>query len=297
MTGFQASSAADTVVLTSLSGAGRSEAARILEDLGFLCLNHVLPELVPAFVQNYAPLNPRLALCLATLPGQDVQAALIATRLALRTASRQALHLFVDCSEEVLLGRYALSRRPHPWFNGEGLLAAIRHERRALESVRDWADEVIDTSALSPAQLRTRIVALVNGEAPELPVTLMSFGFKRGLPADAQVALDIRFLPNPYYESALRPLSGLDSAVASYVFASEQAQQTYRSLLEFLRFLLQQYRGDRRSQLLIAVGCTGGQHRSVAFVERLAQELAAEGTACRTVHRDLVANRLQEVSL
>ncbi|BAC92104.1 RNase adapter RapZ [Gloeobacter violaceus] len=298
MTSFSApGSPVDTVLLTSPAGAGRTEAIRIFEDLGYLCLNHVWPELVPTFLKHYAPIAPRLVLCLASRPEADAQAGLIAARVALRSLARTTVHVHLDCPEGVLLSRYALTRRPHPWFDhGKGLLAAIRAERTALEPVRALADEVVDTGPLELAQLRVHLGALVGGRPTELPVTVMSFGFKRGVPADAQFVLDIRFLPNPYYESALKPLTGLDVGVAEYVFASEQSQATYRSLLEFLRFLLHQYRQDRRSQLLIAIGCTGGQHRSVAFVERLSGDLAAEGFACRPSHRDLAVNRLQELS-
>jgi RNase adapter protein RapZ len=193
------------------------------------------------------------------------------------------------------LGRYALSRRPHPWFaQTKSLLGSIQAERVALESVRDLADEVIDTSTLSSKQLRHKLEALVLETLPEVPITVMSFGFKHGLPKDAQFALDIRFLPNPFYLEALRPLSGLDAPVRDYVMAGNQAQETYSHLLGMLQFLLAQYCQDRRSQLLIAIGCTGGQHRSVAFVERLAVDLRQEGFQCDAIHRDLKPHPTQE---
>ncbi|MBC7881730.1 MAG: RNase adapter RapZ [Anaerolineae bacterium] len=281
-------SSVDTIVLTSLSGAGGTETLRLLEDLGFLALDHVLPGLISTLVEIYTPRNPRLVLRIDIRPDDDLANAVLEIGLALKASGRKPMHLFLECSDEVLLGRYALSRRPHPWFGRtKSLLGAIQAEREALESVRHLADEVIDTSTLSSNQLRQRLEALVLETAPELPITIMSFGFKHGLPKDAQFVLDIRFLPNPFYLEALRPLSGLDAPVRDYVMAGNQAQETYRQLSGMLQFLLAQYCQDRRSQLLIAIGCTGGQHRSVAFVERLAADLCQEGFRCDTTHRDL----------
>jgi RNase adapter protein RapZ len=288
-------SSVDTIVLTSLSGAGGTETLRLLEDLGFLVLNHVLPELVSTLVESYTPRNPRLVLQVDIQPNEDLHKAVVEICLALKSSGRLPVHLFLECSDEVLLGRYALSRRPHPWFaQTKSLLGSIQAERVALESVRDLADEVIDTSTLSSKQLRHKLEALVLETLPEVPITVMSFGFKHGLPKDAQFALDIRFLPNPFYLEALRPLSGLDAPVRDYVMAGNQAQETYSHLLGMLQFLLAQYCQDRRSQLLIAIGCTGGQHRSVAFVERLAVDLRQEGFQCDAIHRDLKPHPTQE---
>jgi RNase adapter protein RapZ len=288
-------SSVDTIVLTSLSGAGGTETLRLLEDLGFLVLNHVLPELVSTLVESYTPRNSRLVLQVDIQPNEDLHKAVVEICLALKSSGRLPVHLFLECSDEVLLGRYALSRRPHPWFaQTKSLLGSIQAERVALESVRDLADEVIDTSTLSSKQLRHKLEALVLETLPEVPITVMSFGFKHGLPKDAQFALDIRFLPNPFYLEALRPLSGLDAPVRDYVMAGNQAQETYSHLLGMLQFLLAQYCQDRRSQLLIAIGCTGGQHRSVAFVERLAVDLRQEGFQCDAIHRDLKPHPTQE---
>ncbi len=284
----------DTILLTAPSGAGKTEALRAFEDLGFVGFSHVLPELATVLIQTYTPYSPRLVLCLEPRTG-SIREDLLAVHLELKRLGRSALHVALDCSDEVLLQRYALSRRPHPWFaKTGGMLAAVRAEREALAPAIELAHELIDTSALTPAQLRARLQALVEGTLPELPVTIMSFGFKHGIPADAQFVLDIRFLPNPYYDPQLKALTGRDEPVHRYVFASEQSQQTYRALIEFLRFMLIQYRQDRRSQLLIAIGCTGGQHRSVAFVERLRSDLSLEGFTCTVNHRDLAA-QLQEL--
>lgn len=288
-------SSVDTIVLTSLSGAGGTETLRLLEDLGFLALDHVLPRLISTLVESYTPRNPRLVLRIDIRPDDDLPNAVLEIGLALKAFGRQPVHLFLECSDEVLLGRYALSRRPHPWFGRtKSLLGGIQAEREVLESVRYLADEVIDTSTLSSNQLRQRLEALVLETAPELPITIMSFGFKHGLPKDAQFVLDIRFLPNPFYLEALRPLSGLDAPVRNYVMAGNQAQETYRHLLGMLQYLLAQYCRDRRSQLLIAIGCTGGQHRSVTFVERLVTDLCQEGFRCDTTHRDLKPHPHQE---
>jgi len=193
-------SSVDTIVLTSLSGAGGTETLRLLEDLGFLALDHVLPGLISTLVESYTPRNPRLVFRIDIRPDDDLTNAVLEIGLALEASGRKPMHLFLECSDEVLLGRYALSRRPHPWFGRtKSLLGAIQAEREVLESVRHLADEVIDTSTLSSNQLRQRLEALVLETAPELPITIMSFGFKHGLPKDAQFVLDIRFLPNPFY--------------------------------------------------------------------------------------------------
>ncbi|MBC8122435.1 MAG: RNase adapter RapZ [Gemmatimonadaceae bacterium] len=282
----------NTVLVTSVSGAGKTEATRILEDLGFLCLNHVSPGRISTRIADYEA-GERLALVLEYRPGRsDPRHSLTEAHFALKEVGRLPLHLFLDCDEEVLLRRYALSRRPHPWADGEGLLSAIRHERRVLAPVRDLADLCIDTSAMSVAQLRGHIESAYRGTKPDLPVTLMSFGFKYGIPTDAQFVLDIRFLPNPYYDLDLRPQSGKEVAVRDYVFAGRQAQETYSHIFGLLKFLLVRYHEDRRSQLLLAVGCTGGQHRSVAFIERLSVELTGPGYQLCPVHRDLERNRL-----
>jgi len=278
----------DTILLTSLSGAGRTEALRTFEDLGYFCLDRTLPALVATLAAHHAPLYPKLVFGLEAHPNEDIEAQILEVRYGLKERGRVPLHLFLDCSDEVLLGRYALSRRPHPWFErAHSLQGAIEMERAALAGARALADAVIDTSALGVAELRSRLTALLVSEPQTAPVTLMSFGFKRGIPADAQFVIDIRFLPNPYYDLHLRPLSGRDAPVCEYVFGCVQAQQTYTRLSELLRFLLGQYRQDRRGQLLFAVGCTGGQHRSVAFVERLVAELRSEGIGCHCIHRDL----------
>lgn len=285
----------DTIVLTALSGAGGTETLRLLEDLGFLALHHVLPELVSTLVESYALRNPRLVLRVDIQPDKDLHRVVLEVCSALKASGRFPMHLFLECSDEVLLGRYALSRRPHPWFGQtKSLLGGIQAERAMLESVRDLADEVIDTSTLSSHQLRQNLEALVLETVPEVPITIMSFGFKHGLPRDAQFVLDIRFLPNPFYLEALRSLSGLDAPVRDYVMAGNQAQETYSHLSKMIHFLLTQYCQDRRSQLLIAIGCTGGQHRSVAFVERLAVDLRQEGFQCDTTHRDLKPHPIQE---
>jgi len=259
-----------TLVLTGLSGSGRSTVLNLFEDLGYFVMDNFLPALIPAFLDLPRP-HQLLALEIAPTDPQQVHVALT----QLKDAGLEPRLVFVEAATQTLLARYALTRRPHPLItHADSLEEAIDRERECLAPLRQWAWAVLDTTESSVKVLRTQVEALISGQVPAMTVTLMSFGYKYSVPTEANLIFDIRFLPNPYYELALRPLTGLHQAVVDYVFHYPEAQTTFATIAETTGFFLTQYRQERRGQVTIAIGCTGGQHRSVAFVEKLAQHLS-----------------------
>ncbi len=260
------------LVITGLAGSGRSTILKILEDFGYHCLANFPPALIPAFLALNTVAD-RLAIEL-NLDTTANLAELPIALYALKDAQRQPLLVFVEAATPTLLSRYALTRRPHPLIvQSTSLEAAIEADRQHLAPVRQQAQLVLDTSEWQMKDLRTHVELVVGGQAPPVSVTVMSFGYKYGVPREANLVFDIRFLPNPYYEDHLRPLTGMQVEVASYVFNYAAALKTYAQIEQTVAFFLEQYREERRGQVTIAIGCTGGQHRSVAFVERLAQAL------------------------
>lgn len=279
---------ADILLITGLSGAGRSGAAAVLEDLGWYVIDNLPTELVDTIVE------------LVGRPGSDIEhLALVAGRqhvallpkvAALREAGHRVRLLYLDSATSVLVQRYDATRRKHP-LDGEaaGLVEAIELERAQLEPVRSAADLVIDTSDLNVHQLKAKIVgAFDDAEVGErLNVAIESFGYKHGLPLDADVVMDVRFLPNPHWIEELRPLTGHDPAVRSYVLETPEAAAFLERFEQLLVSLLPAYLSEGRAYLTIAIGCTGGRHRSVAVVEELARRLRVHGHAVHTGHRDL----------
>jgi len=266
-----------SVLITGLAGAGKSTALRALEDGGYYCIDNLPVGLLDALL-NRPPVagDQPLALVMDLRdPGFGVE---VLDRLGARI-------LFLEAEGGVLIRRFQESRRPH-WLGGGRLADGIAAERRMLAPVRERADHVIDTSCLSPHQLKAMVLSLVGGEG-EVAVWITSFGFKYGLPPEADMVLDVRFLPNPHFVADLRPLTGREPVVADYVFQGETASRFFERLLPLLEFLLPQYQREGKSYFTLAVGCTGGRHRSVAVAERLATLLAERGIAARVFHRQL----------
>jgi RNase adapter protein RapZ len=207
----------------------------------------------------------------------------------LRARGHQVEVLFIEASDEALVRRYHESRRRHP-LGGEGnVLDAIRAEQKALAQVREAADRVVDTSALTVHQFRDQLVSMYGGPQARAGMTtsLVSFGFKHGVPIDADLVFDVRFLPNPHFVEPLRPLDGRDAAVQQFIFEHPESRELLERLEDLLRFLLPAYLREGKAYLTIAIGCTGGRHRSVALVEELRRFLEAEGFPPSVVHRDL----------
>lgn len=277
----------EVALITGLSGAGRSGAAKAIEDLGWYVVDNLPTSLVEKIVElASAPSNgiDRLAL----VAGRD-HGALLQRVAALRAAGHQVTLLFLDASTPELVRRYDATRRRHPLADeAEGLVESIELERERTQPVREAADLVIDTSNLNVHQLKERIVSSFATTAGEqLQIAVESFGFKHGLPLDADIVMDVRFLPNPHWDEDLRPLTGHDPAVRDYVIERAVTQEFLDHLETLLVSVLPSYQAEGRSYLTIAIGCTGGRHRSVAITEELARRLRNGGTAVRTGHRDI----------
>lgn len=287
----------ELVILSGLSGAGKSSASRALEDMGFYCVDNIPSPLMEALIHGLGNL-PEMAgeeqrYCLVT----DVRSVerfgeMGKSLRSLKEAHPEIRIVFLEARDEVLLSRYKQTRRNHPLAQTASLSDAIREERRLLANVRAIATDLIDTSDLTAAQLREQLFTAFRreGETHRLWIRLASFGFKYGLPLDADLVLDVRFLANPYYVDALRPLSGQDPAVRDYVFASGEAERFLEMVTACFREFLAAYQREGKVRLNVAVGCTGGRHRSVAVSEALASRLRELGYRVVLDHRDL--NRL-----
>jgi UPF0042 nucleotide-binding protein len=280
----------DVLLITGLSGAGRSQAADVMEDLGWNVVDNLPTPLVEKIVElasGPASTLGKLALVVGTGPHQSDILTAIAN---VEAAGHRVQILFLEASTAELVRRYEQTRRRHPLDNGStGLLDAIERERRLLDRVRGEADLVMDTTALNVHQLKSRLLVAFPPEPdrPTLQVAIMSFGYKHGLPLDADIVMDVRFLPNPHWDEMLRPLTGHDDAVREYVMAAPEARAFLDSFEALLAQLLPAYGAEGKSYLTVAVGCTGGRHRSVTIVEQLVGWLRANGFAPRVSHRDL----------
>lgn len=279
---------AQFVVVTGLSGAGRSQAGATLEDLGWYVMDNIPTALITKVVDLVSGTGPeaqRVALVVGRDAGQlgDLQAAIG----QLRASGEAVKVLFLDASDEVLVRRFEGTRRRHP-LGQEGVLEAIFDERQRLEAIKEMADVVVDTSELNVNQLRERLADLFGGdEATAMQILVMSFGFKHGVPIDVDNVLDVRFLPNPYWVEEMRPLTGLDEPVRRYVLGQPEAKEFLERADYLLKFLVPAYVKEGKSYLTIAIGCTGGRHRSVVLVEEIADRLRKMGYNPSTIHRDV----------
>jgi UPF0042 nucleotide-binding protein len=279
------------VVVTGMSGAGKSFAIKCLEDMGFFCVDNLPTTLMPTFadlVVRSQQSPQRVAL------GVDVRAGeylshLIDEIAALRARGHRVEMLFLEASDEALVRRYHETRRRHPLAGDGQVLDGILAERKALANLREIADRIIDTSALTVHQFKDQLVTQYGSPRARtgLAPALISFGFKHGIPIDADLVFDIRFLPNPHFVDALRPLDGRDERVSEFIFKHEESRELLRRLEELLDFLLPAYQREGKAYLTVAVGCTGGRHRSVSFVEALRRFLEKRGFPPSIVHRDM----------
>jgi UPF0042 nucleotide-binding protein len=277
------------VVITGLSGAGRTQAANALEDLGWFVIDNLPPSLIDKVAElAQAPGSSieRVALVIGPRAGlEDLSTSLA----ALRATNARVRVLFLDASDKVLVRRYTDTRRRHPLGEGEGIVETIERERASLEPVKAEADVVVDTTDLNVHQLRDRIVALFGSELPGagMQTTVLSFGYKHGLPLDADLVVDCRFLPNPHWVEELRPQTGQDPEVRSYVMRFPQTTEFLRRLDSLLDLLLPSYVQEGKSYLTLALGCTGGRHRSVVIAVEMAKLLRRRGFEASLVHRDV----------
>jgi UPF0042 nucleotide-binding protein len=286
----------ELVVITGMSGAGRSQAMHAFEDLGYFCIDN----LPPAFIHQLVDLTH--------LPGSHIRKIAVvsdvraqeffdelAGELHRLEAAGVAFHvLFLEADDEVLVRRFKETRRLHPLSaEGDSVLDSIDAEREALADIRGRADLVIDTSELKPAELRTVIRErfLTGDIADSMAVTVVSFGFKYGVPTDTDIVMDVRFLPNPFYMAEFRDRTGLEEPVRRFVLERQEAQKFLEAWLSLLDLLLPNYLIEGKTHLVLALGCTGGMHRSVALAEETASHLANKGYRVAVSHRDIAKDR------
>jgi UPF0042 nucleotide-binding protein len=279
------------VIITGLSGAGKSHAIKCFEDMGFFCVDNLPTTLIPTFAELIARSRQdvsRVALGIDVREGEYLSH-LLESLHELKRRGHAVEVLFLEASEESLVRRYHESRRRHPLGTEGNVLDAIRAERKAMAHMREVADRIIETSNLNVHQLKAQLSELyvTPHVRSGLTASLVSFGFKHGIPFDADLVFDVRFLPNPHFVDELRALDGRDRRVRDFVLGHEEARELMTRLRDLLKFLLPFYQREGKAYLTVAVGCTGGRHRSVTFVEELRAFLDSLGYTPTVVHRDL----------
>jgi UPF0042 nucleotide-binding protein len=280
----------DVTIITGMSGAGRSEAAHVLEDLGFFVIDNMPPSLISkvAELARDSERPVRYGLVVDVRSG-DFLDELRTARNELGAMGARVRILFLDASDEVLVRRYEASRRRHPLSDSDRVSDGITHERELLNELRGEADILVDTSSVNVHELRERLRPSFadDAAATRLQTSIVSFGYKHGLPLDVDLVFDCRFLPNPHWIETLRPLSGRDEPVREYVLAQPETGHFLEELDRLFALLLPSFEKERKSYLSIGVGCTGGQHRSVVLAEELGRLLSARGYPAKVHHRDV----------
>jgi len=285
-------SAAPFVVVSGLSGAGKSHALRALEDLGYFCVDNLPVALIPAFANLVLKekRHARGAVVVDVREGEELLRFPGEYRRLKKAYGRRVRLVFLEANDNVLVRRFSETRRPHPIYTAPSVGDGIANERRLLQPLRRLADQVVDTSRLTVHELRRRILESTGGShrAAPLRVNVMSFGFRHGIPGEADMVYDVRFLPNPHFVTALRPWTGKHARVARYVLGSAVARRFVSLTERYLRFLLPQYVREGKTYLTIAIGCTGGRHRSVAMAEEIGRRLKrVRGVDVQVRHRDV----------
>jgi RNase adapter protein RapZ len=280
------------VLVTGLSGAGKSTATKALEDLGFFCIDNLpvmlLPKLLELVSHGASDEVQRIAIVVDAREGRFLDS----TQAALdevREEGHQLEVIFLDCADEALIRRFSETRRRHP-LSDESVQEGIAQERRMLSQLRALADHVVDTTRMNVHELRDTVIAKFGGPGQDekLNVTLLSFGFRNGIPPASDLVFDVRFLPNPYFVEGLKPHPGTDPRVSQWVLERMQTQEFLTRLESMLLFLIPQYRAEGKSYLTVSIGCTGGRHRSVALAEELGRRLAQKHRAnVNVTHRDV----------
>ena len=281
-------------IISGMSGSGKSRAMATLEDLGYYCVDNMPVALIPAFADLCQAATggqyERVALAVDVRAGKDI-AHLMSALDRIREIGCEYKLIYLDTATPTLINRYKATRRKHPLMEGSiTMVDAIEQERGLLTGVRQHADYVVDTTRFEVAQLRETIISLATGGSCRglLHVNVVSFGFKYGIPADADLVFDVRFLPNPYYEISLREKTGQDPQVRNYVFCDGTADRYLDRLYALLDFLIPQYTKEGKAVLTIGIGCTGGRHRSVAIAEAVSQHVMEQNVSTTVTHRDSV---------
>jgi UPF0042 nucleotide-binding protein len=292
VTGRPAAKAGRFIVLTGLSGSGKSQAIRALEDLGYFCVDNLPTTLIPTLAKLSLRAGAeieKVAIVVDVREGGFLSSFLKIFR-KLRTMPRlNPILIFLEASNAALVRRFSETRRPHPLAPGRSVSEGIRDERSRMTAIRDMADAIVDTSDMTVHELRQFFMTLSRDRSStRLVITLLSFGFKHGVPLDADLVFDVRCLPNPHFVPALRPRTGQDAAVVAFMERDASTREFMDRLEEYLRYAIPHYIAEGKSYLTIAIGCTGGRHRSVMVAERLRRALApTAGTRVRVRHRDI----------
>lgn len=280
------------VIVTGLSGAGKTETIRNLEDLGFFCVDNLPPTLIPKFAEACYQTDGRIdkiALVIDIRGGKFFDD-LFETLNYLKRQKYSYEILFLDASDEVLIKRFKESRRKHPLAPDGRILNGVRLERNKLREVRDRADNIINTSNMAPRELRKTITKIFEEKGQietELIITVVSFGFKYGIPVDSDLVFDVRFLPNPFYIPELKKFSGIDMPVSDYVMNYDVSKTFVEKLEDMLEFLIPNYIKEGKRQLIVSIGCTGGRHRSVTIAKFVYENLMKHGHKVNIDHRDI----------
>lgn len=281
------------VVLTGLAGSGKSQAIKALEDLGFFCVDNLPVTLLPTLAdltQRAGSEISRAAVVVDVREGMMLREFPRVYNALKRKRNLDPVLIFLEAAEPTLVRRFSETRRPHPLAHDRSAIEGIREERKTLERIREMADHVVDTSEMNVHELRQAFTGVAAGRAPGKPlvVTVLSFGFKNGIPVDLDLLFDVRFLPNPHFVPELRPLTGRDAEVMKYLDKSKTKRQFLTHTSKLLKFLVPHYVTEGKSYLTIGVGCTGGRHRSVAIAEALKKNLSGlGGVRIRVRHRDV----------
>lgn len=296
----------EIIILTGMSGSGKSKAADYLEDMGFFCVDNLPPQMLLQLVTTFTEGQggegfgiKRLAFVI-DVRSAEFFSGMVQTLADLDQRGLPYHIIFLDCRDEILISRYKQSRRNHPLAGERGIAAGIELERKRLDPLRTMADVIIDTSDLEITDLRERLYSLLNEEQggilSRMSILIQSFGFKYGLPTDSDIVLDVRFIPNPYYIESLRKMSGQDETVRDYVLQQAETEEFIRKQVDLLKFTLPYYVREGKVRLNIGVGCTGGRHRSVAIAEDLARHLRQGQYQVLVNHRDIALDLPQQGS-
>ena len=280
----------ELIIITGMSGAGKSVAVRSFEDLGYYCIDNLPPALLPTFIRLMQDSNKEIThtVVVMDLRGGDFFSTLMdALDEIEREGEIKPYILFLDADNETLVRRYKETRRAHPLASKSLPLDGIKKERELLADIKGRAKQIYNTSIMKPKELRNLLLEQFSSETKNtFSINVMSFGFKHGMPIDADLVFDVRFLPNPYYIEDLRPKTGLDDEVSSYVLKQQDAKALIEKLTDLFEFMVPRYKDEGKAQLVIAFGCTGGQHRSVTLAEYFGHELAKISSTV-VFHRDL----------
>lgn len=286
------------LIVTGMSGAGKTRAMQALEDMGYFCIDNLPPLLIPKFTelcfQGGVRIN-RIAM-VVDIRGGEFFDTLSEALVSLKEQHIKYEILFIEASDEVLISRYKESRRSHPLAPSGRITSGLKKERALLKDLRGKADYIIDTSNLKAVQLKNYLKRhfVTDDTHVGMTVTVLSFGFKFGLPLDVDMVWDVRFLPNPFYVEAFRHKTGRVLAVAEYIHSFDVTKEFETRFLDMMNFLVKQYDKEGKSQLIVAVGCTGGMHRSVNMAELLGKELRLQGYSVNIEHRDMTKNDIEE---